>query len=344
MYKKIKNAKNLPKEWDILCKNNIYMSRSFLEFMEKVNYCNQSYHLFYKNKKLYTCFMMFERKFNLFIFTKYKINVPMKFIYLPLSVSHPSIIWNKDKEEVTKILHKMKGIKILINIDKEELKGFSKGHYLPICILENRWKNWDDYLNDMRANYRRRINQALKKGQNIEYELLKNNKDFTDEMYNLYEQVFNHSEYSLEKLSADFFRNDISKTILLKIDNKIEAFIQIIEDRKNDMLIFEFCGYNYEIAHEYDIYYNMLAKITKYAIDNKFKYIQFGQTAYDAKLKFGAKMYYNYYLLSHSNKLINWIIKKNNSFLQYKVTDYNFNVFKEEENKDESNASKTKTT
>lgn len=331
MYKRIENAKDLPKEWDKLCKNNIYMSKKFMMFMEKVNYCNQSYHLFYKNSKLYTGFMMFERRFNLFIFTnKYKINLPMKFIYLPLSVSHPSIVWNEDKAEVNKVLNSMKGIKIIINVDTEELDNFSKGHYLPICILENKWNTFDEYLDSMRASYRRRINQALKKGEAITYELLPNNKDFTLEMYNLYEQVFDHSEYSLEKLTVDFFRNDIAKTILLKINNKIEAFIQLIEDRNNDMLIFEFCGYNYEIAHEYDIYYNMLSEITKYAIDNKFKYVQFGQTAYDAKLKFGAKMYYNYYLLSHSNKFINALIRKYNDKLQYKVVDYDFNVFKED--------------
>lgn len=331
MYKRIENAKDLPKEWDKLCKNNIYMSKKFMMFMEKVNYCNQSYHLFYKNNKLYTGLMMFERRFNLFIFTnKYKINLPMKFIYLPLSVSHPSIVWNEDKTELTKVLNSMKGIKIIINVDTEELDNFSKGHYLPICILENKWNTFDEYLNSMRASYRRRINQALKKGEAITYELLPDNKDFTLEMYNLYEQVFNHSEYSLEKLTADFFRNDIAKTILLKINNKIEAFIQLIEDRNNDMLIFEFCGYNYEIAHDYDIYYNMLSEITKYAIDNKFKYVQFGQTAYDAKLKFGAKMYYNYYLLSHSNKFINALIRKYNDKLQYKVVDYDFNVFKED--------------
>lgn len=329
VYKRIESAKDLPKEWDRLCKDNIYMSRKFLQFMEKVNYCNQSYHLFYKNKKLYSCFMMFERKFNLFIFTKYKINVPMKFIYLPLSVSHPSIVWNDDKDEVNEILSKMKGIKILINIQDEELNGFAKGHYLPICVINNRWNSWDEYINSMRSSYRRRINQALKKGEVIKYELLENNKDFTDEMYDLYEQVFNHSEYSLEKLTADFFRNDLAKTILLKIDDKIEAFIQIIEDRNNDMLIFEFCGYNYDIASDYDIYYNMIAKIVDYAIENKFKYIQLGQTAYDAKLKFGADMFNNYYLLSHSNKFLNWLIHKNNDFLQYKVEDYNFNVFKD---------------
>ena len=330
MYRRIDSAKDLPKEWDGLCEKNIYMSRSFLTFMEKVNPCRQSYHLFYEGDRLYSCFMMFERRFNLFIFTKYKINMPMKFIYLPLSVSHPSIIWGEDKTEVAKALHKMKGIKIIINVDGEELEGFAKGHYLPICILENRWKTFEDYIGSMRASYRRRINQALEKGKSITYEELPDNRDFTDEMYGLYEQVFDHSEYSLEKLTADFFRNDISKTILLKIGGKTEAFLQLIEDRKNDMLIFEFCGYDYAIAHEYDIYYNMLATISRYAIEHGFRYVQFGQTAYDAKMKFGAKMFYNYYLLSHSNPLINWLIKRHNGFLQYKVTDYHFNVFKDE--------------
>ena len=329
MYQRIERAKDLPPEWDELCEKNIYMSRTFMDFMERVNPCNQSYHLFYQGEKLYSCFMMFERRFNLFIFTKYHVNVPMKFVYLPLSVSHPSIVWSEDKTEVGKTLRKMKGIKIIINVGEEELEGFAKGHYLPICVLENRWNTWEDYLGSMRSSYRRRIHQALEKGKEIQYLELANNQDFTDEDYQLYEQVFNHSEYSLEKLTADFFRNDIAKTILLQIDGKTQAFLQLIEDPGNEMLIFEFCGYNYEIAHQYDIYYNMLAYIARYAIDHGFRYVQFGQTAYDAKLKFGATMYYNYYLLSHRNPLLNYLINKKNSYLQYKVTDYHFNVFKD---------------
>ena len=343
MYKRYEHAKDLPPEWDKLCEKNIYMSSAFLDFMEKVNPCNQSYHLFYQGDKLYSCFMMFERRFNLFIFPKYRIQVPMKFIYLPLSVSHPSIVWSEDKTEVDNTLRRMKGIKILINIDKEELKGFSKGHYLPICILENQWSTWEEYIGSMRASYRRRIHQALDKGQKIDYCILENNQDFTDEMYELYEQVFDHSEYSLEKLTAAFFRNTIAKTILLNIDGKTEAFLQLIEDRQNNMLIFEFCGYNYAISHEYDIYYNMLAYIARYAIDHNFRYVQFGQTAYDAKMKFGAKMFYNYYLLNHSNRFLNFLIKKYNHFLQYKVKDYHFNVFKDGVD-NEDHAGKAQTT
>ena len=328
MYKVLKFAKNLPNEWDVLCKNNIYMNKNFLSFMEEVNYCNQSYYLFYDdNNKLYACFMMFERKFNLFIFTKLKINCKMKFIYLPLSVSHPSFVFEKITDEIEEVLNKLKGIKILINTQNEEIKNFHKGHYLPICILENKWNTFDEYMKNLRAHYRRRFNQALKKGQNIEFELLENNKNFNNNLYSFYEQVFNKSEYSLEKLNLDFFKNDLAKTVILKIDKKEQGFIQIIKNKVEDMLIFEFTGYNYEVQKEYDLYINMLLYMIKYGIENNFKYIQLGQTAYDAKLKTGAKMYYNYFLLSHSNKFLNYLIKKNINFLEYKIKEYNFNVF-----------------
>ena len=83
MYKLIKKAKELPEEWNKLCDKNIYMQKNFLMHMENVNNCNQSYHLFYKNDELYSCFMMFEKKSNLFMFANnLDIKVKMKFIYL----------------------------------------------------------------------------------------------------------------------------------------------------------------------------------------------------------------------------------------------------------------------
>lgn len=342
IHKVIQYAKDLPGEWNELCKNNIYMEKDFLTFMERVNYCNQSYHLFYRNNKLYSGFVMFERKFNLFIFTKRKFFCSIKFIYLPLSVSHPSIVFGDDTGEVAKVLNRMKGIKLLLNIAHENLDHFIKGHYLPICVLDNKWNTFDEYMDDLRSSYRRRIKQALKQGENLQIEVLEDNKDFTQEMYALYEQVFNNSEYSLEKLSLDFFRNDIAKTILFKAGGKTEAFVQLIDNRPENMLIFEFVGYNYEKLLDYDLYYNILIYITKYGIENGFRYIQYGQTAYDPKLRFGPKMYYNYFLVSHSNKFLNWLLKKNIHRLEYKVQEYHFNVFKEAKNS-ENNVGKAKT-
>ena len=330
MHKKFERATDLPNEWDLLCKNNIYMSRHFMSFMEKVNPCNQSYHTFYENGELSSGFMMFERKFNLFIFTKFKIKVKMKFVYLPLSASESSIIFGADNTEASSVLHDMKGIKIIINTDKHEsLDGFAKGHYLPVCIVDLKWKTFDEYLKSLRSSYRYRYKKALKKGAKIEYTILSDNNDFTHEMYGLYEQVFNHAEYSLEKLTHDFFKSDISKIVCMKIEQKTVAFVQIIEHQ--DMLIFEFGGYDYKIAHEYDLYHNMLLYMMKYAIENGFKKVHYGQTAYDAKMKLGCELYEKFFLLSHSNKIINFLINKFSRRLEYKydANDWKFNVFKE---------------
>lgn len=329
MYKKYSYANDLPKEWDDFCMNkNIYMKKDFLEYMEKVNYCKQSYHAFFKDDKIYSCFMMFEKKFNLFIFTRIKIKRKIKFIYLPLSASESSIIFDQDTSELSKVLNDMKGIKLILNSDEhEKIPNFTQGYYLPVCILENRWNNFDEYMDNLRANYRRRYNQAIKKGKDIEFEILKDNNDFTEYMYGLYEQVFNNASYSLEKLNLDFFKNNFSKIICLKIKGKTEAFIQIIEN--GETLIFEFGGYNYDLNHQYDLYLNMLLEITRYGISKGFQYIHFGQTAYDCKLKFGATMYYKYLLVSHKNKFINWMLHKGIHLLEYKPKEYKFNVFKE---------------
>jgi hypothetical protein len=321
------NAADLPEEWDELCKDNVYMSRRFLAFMDKANPCRQSYHAFYENGRIYSCFMMFERKFNLFIFTPLNIKCNMKFVYLPLSASEPSIVFGKDTTEIEQALHSMKGIKIVINVDKQDaLKGFAQGHYLPVCVIGLKWDTFDEYMGSLRSSYRYRYKKALKRGSKIKYEILADNNCFTREMYGLYEQVFDHAEYSLEKLPLEFFKNDLSKIICMEIDGKIEAIIQIIEN--NDTLIFEFGGYNYAIARQYDLYHNMLLYMMKYAIDNGFKKIHYGQTAYDAKMKLGCNLYDKFFLLSHSNRFINYLIHKYTGFLEYKADNWDFNVFK----------------
>ena len=331
MYQRFKRAEDLPKEWDVLCKDNVYLLRDFLAFMEKANPCSQSYHAFYENGKLNSCFVMFERKFNLFIFTPLNIKVNMKFIYLPLSASESSIIFCDDNSEMEQVLHTIKGVKIIINTDKgETLQGFTQGAYLPVCILDLKWSTFEEYISSLRSNYRYRYKKALKKGDKIGYEILSDNNNFNPKMYELYEQVFDHAEYSLEKLEPEFFKNDISKIVNMKVDGNTVAMIQMIEDKKR--LIFEFGGYNYEVAHKYDLYHNMLLFMLRYAIENGFSQVHYGQTAYDAKMKLGCKLYEKYYLLSHSNRLINFFIKRLTHYMEYKYNpaDWDFNVFRSE--------------
>lgn len=325
--KYFKSAVDLPKEWDGFVAGNIYMSRHILLSMERVSPYKPKYYMQVNDKNEPTaCFISFEKKHNLFTFVSWLyLPVKINFIYLLLSANASGI---KFIEDIGPMLNTIKGLKIILNTKKQEnLSFFVQGVYLPSITLINRWDTLDEYLNSLRSSYRHRYNRALKLGSGIKKRILKNNnEEFTEEMYRLYEQVYNKSKYKLEKLELDFFKNNFSKVVVLEVDGDPQAFVQLIE--ADDKLIFEFGGFNYKLNHRYDLYLNMLLTIVEYGINHKFKYIDFGQTAEDAKMKLGCYMESRHMLISHSNKLINYILKASINFISYKQKIYNFNVFK----------------
>jgi hypothetical protein len=322
-----KQAVDLPPFWDDLVKGNVYMSRQFLQFMESVNNCNQEYGLCYQDKKPVACFVVFKKKYDLFTFTDL-INLPVEisFIYLPLSVSEAGIKFNLDIGDQLKTIN---GLKIILNThDDEDLSNFVKGNHLPTCVMDISWESLEEYFAALRSNYRHRCKKALKVGKSIEKRLLENTQEFSREMYGLYEQVYDNSKYKLEKLEYGFFKNDFSKIIVFEVDDHPEAFVQLIEN--GDQLIFEFGGFNYQNNHRYDLYANMLLTILEYGINNKFKKIDFGQTAEDAKLKLGCYLDKKFLLISHSNRFLNFLLKRTIALISYKQKRYDFNPFRKE--------------
>jgi len=187
--------------------------------------------------------------------------------------------------------------------------------------------SFEDYMAGLRANYRYRYNKALKLGKPLQKRILNDPSEFTPEMYRLYEQTFENSKYKLEKLSLEFFRNTISKTIVFNADGAALAFVQLIENGKR--LIFEFGGFDHARCHTYDLYINMLLEIVRYACENGFRYIDFGQTAEEAKLKLGGYLERKNLWLWHSNRWLRWIFQKNTNMVAYRQKEYCFNVFRD---------------
>jgi len=318
-------AVDLPASWDDFTEGNIYLSKNILDSMERVSDCKPKYFMHYDKEELIACFMLFEKRHNLFTLHKWpNIQAKINFIYLLLSANAPGIKFSQDIGET---LNNISGLKAVFNLKEgENLSSFAKGVYLPSMTLANRWESLDEYLDSIRSGYRYRYRKALKLGSVLNKRILKSNEEFTKEMYGLYEQVYNNSDYKLEKLSYDFFKNDFSKIVVFELNNLPVAFVQLIEDK--DRLIFEFGGFNYQLNHQYDLYINMLLAIVQYGIENNFKVIDFGQTAEDAKMKLGCKMDNRYIWIGHSNKILNYLIKRGIVYLSYKQKFYNFNVFK----------------
>lgn len=319
----------VPQEWDTVIGDNIYLSRTFLAFMESVDKCEQKYYALYDDGVLDSVFMTYVRKkYNLAMFTNFNLYQKMTMVYVPLSVTRPGIAYNKHLSEVMDYIKTIKGPKMILNIEDVEPRGYAKGLTCPKCILDNTFDSFQGYLDSLRSNYRYRYNKCFKKSSPLKIEYLEDNKNFTQEMYECYLQVYNKSRIRVEKLPIDFFRGEFFKIFVLKKEEKAVGFGQMLENGTE--LIFEFVGVDYEYNAEYDIYHRILLEIVKYGIENGFKTIDFGQTADESKLKLGSKYTMLYAYLHHSNRLINAINKKLAKYIEYKPVTTDYKVFKED--------------
>ncbi len=319
----------VPLEWEKIIGDNIYLSIQFLSFMEQIDKCQQHYYMIYNDDKLDTIFMTYKRdNYNLGMFTKINLVQKITMIYVPLSVTRPGIVYGKHFDKALDIIKKIKGPKMIFNIEDLNIKGWAKGLTCPKCIFYNKFSSFEEYLQKLRSNYRHRYKKVFERSKDLKLEYLVDNKDFTEEMYDCYLQVYNKSRVKIEKLDINFFRGSFFKIFVLKKEDEVVGFGQMLENGKE--LIFEFVGVNYKYNNEYDVYHRILLEIVKYGIENGFETIDFGQTADESKLKLGSKYTELYVYLHHSNPINNFINRKMASFLEYKPIKTEFRIFKEE--------------
>lgn len=328
------SASNLPKEWDSFVGSNIYLKRGFLDFLSKVQNLSFIYCVFRYDGKINSIIVTHKSLFDINMFTDKK-PVFKKFanlVYLPLSISRPSLILGSEtKAEAEKYLMKLPGWNAIINTPEElKIAGFSSGYTCPRCTLDVHWNSFDEYLSSFRSGYRRRCNQAVKKSSPLVLNFLKDNALFDDVLYGQYLQVLENSRIRLEKLNIDFFRDSRFRIMTASLNNEKVGFLQLLENGSE--LIFEFVGFEHSLNARYDIYHRFLLEIIKYGIEHKFKTIDFGQTADDAKLKLGCGYTFLRTHLRHKNPVINLGIKLMINKMQYRFDkEPGFNVFKEKQ-------------
>jgi len=318
-----KNAKDLPSQWDKAIGGNFALLKDNLILLESVNPCNQRYVVF-KNGETESILIHYELKLNIFCFSRLKLNLTITIIGIPCSVSEGGYSFNiENRHEIKAYLKNLKGAKVILNGEGDlDFLGFAKGYTLPTCVMDIHWNSFQEYLSHLRSHYRYRYKKALEKIKNLS--IVKVEEGFSEELYSLYEQVYNKSQYKLEKLSADFFQKAKATIFEFKREEQSIAFVQYtIYDKE---LIFLFGGLNYKLNKEYDLYQNMLLHIVNIAIENKCTSLNLGQTAEEMKCKLGAYQQSKYLYVQHSNKIINYIAAKLINVLSYKIKDFKFKV------------------
>lgn len=325
------NVKELPDQWDELAGENIFLKKCFLEHLEKVNYCGQTYNLLLKDNQLQAAYVDYLLRLDVFTFSVISWNIPVRIMGIPCSVSKQGFSVRSGFEKLlVEHFRRKKGAKLILN-STTNLPA-KRGETLPSCKMEVCWNNFNQYLKSLRSSYRYRVKKAQEKWQQVRIELIKP-EDFDLSCYRLYEEVFNRSEEKLEKLNIDFFRAFPLPSVIIKasFNEKILGFIQLVENGSE--LIFLFIGFDHKLNRSFDIYNNLLLEIIKFAIDKGYKVIDLGQTAEETKLKLGSKLLRKGMYISHSMDWLDKLANRNINLLSYKVPAYDFHVFKEEGDK-----------
>lgn len=274
----------------------------------------------------------YNQKINIFTFGKLKLNLPFTIIAPPISID--DVGFNGDIDSLIEDLQKKSKftIYLFLNLRQEHVynlknKTIGIGHTLSSCILNtNDYSTFDDYKNSLRSQYRRRLNKAIIKAEDLVIDKI-NNHNFDENLYNLYLQVLEHNEkYKLETLPIDFFKNSECEIYTFKANTKTLAFVMINHNKQSTYFIFG--GLDYEFRDKYDLYYNMLIFVIKNGIENKSSIINFGQTAEDTKCRLGCKLNLRYMICFSSSLVLNFIINKFFKNFDYKNENKDFNVFK----------------
>ena len=325
-----RHAENLPAEWDTLTDGDPYMRRNFLSFIERTEMDYQpAYYLFYDADILDSCFVAFcNRKFDIAMFTKITFFRKVTLIYLPMSVTRPGIVFGKLRREVLETIKKIKGYKLVLNMEDEDAPGFATGLTCPKCILDVRWKTYKEYASSLRSDYRNRLKKVFSRSKGLRIRPIDNGKEFDDALYRMYLNVLDHSKTKIETLSREYFKGPFFKILVAEAEGQAVGFVQLLENGKE--LIFEFVGLDYRFNSEYQVYQRLLNEIIKYGIENHFERIDFGQTADEIKLKLGCRYEYLYAWLHHSDKIVNFFCKKFAHKIVYRPVEANYRVFKRE--------------
>ena len=325
MIKVFTKAADLPNAWDDIFIENKYMLKNQLLILEKCNPCSQSYVLI--NDR--SAFVIYKLKLNIFSYSKLNLAIPVYIIGVPCSISKQGyMLEHRDLEEFENYIKKQKKSCIILNSDDRFLSAFLiKGETLPTCKLNIFWNSFEDFILSLRSHYRYRLKKALNKAKSITMKKLEDNNMFDEKMYSLYEQVYEKSQYKLEKLGIDFFKLLPSSIHVFYLLDKPAAFVQLADN--NGELCFVFGGMDYDLNHKYDLYMNMLAFILKYGIENNYPAIDMGQTAEDTKMKFGCYQQKKYMYIYHPNFIVRFLIKLFSEKLSYKAVGLKLNLFKE---------------
>jgi len=327
---KASRATDLPASWDSLAVD-YFQTTEFLDHAEKYNPCSQRYYALYDQGTLITGLIMYTLRLDLFTYLSLPSPFRMHIIGIPCSVSSNGVVGSE--AHLTTLLEYLKGEQkgfiLVLNLGSAtDLDGFICGKTLPTVVLEKSFESWDDYLNTLRADYRRRIKRLARPFTRVN---MKHGgcSGFDKLMYDQYLAVLKRSKGKLETLSLDFFQNLPSSfylTTLFDQEKVIGWFISTVFREKH---YFFMGGIDYSLNRQCNTYFNVLIEVLREGFKRRASRIDLGQTAEVPKIRMGGQIVEKYMLGYHSNRIFRKLLVTGKGLLEYSAIFQQPRVFKE---------------
>ncbi|MGV8075653.1 MAG: peptidogalycan biosysnthesis protein [Syntrophobacteraceae bacterium] len=124
--------------------------------------------------------------------------------------------------------------------DNLKSMGFLKLYNLPNSVLDIRWNSFSEYVEGLRKKYRQVMKKNLSRINNngIQVSLHEDWASIGKDLWPLYMNVYNKSDYKFEKLTEKFFESmplhmqGGSKVILFRSMEKTVAFVLFVEENQ----------------------------------------------------------------------------------------------------------------
>jgi predicted N-acyltransferase len=179
-----------------------------------------------------------------------------------------------------------------------EQAGFLRVPSLPMNEFPPICTDFDDYIEQQTSRERNKIRRTRKKLAKGGITVLHLQGEeaiaqLSDDVYRLYEGVYEKSETRFEHLPLEFFRElarqlpeEIRYTFLLQGDRPVAFSTQVAYRGR---VYFLWLGVDYDLVREYDLYFNVLYEDLDTALKLQPELIYFGQNASHVKLRLGCR-------------------------------------------------------
>ena len=187
------------------------------------------------------------------------------------------------------------------------LHGFSIEPDLPVAVLEIKGDFYSGLKQHIRSDFRRRMRKAkvLRIEEHDGYPAF-----VADRLYELYLNVYHHSEFAFEKLNSRFFEKigPVAKYVLYWEDETLIGFCLLLCGGKR--MHYKYLGMDYERGRTHGLYFIMSLSHIDICLRDGYSIYQTGPTAYAFKERLGSTLQPVSLYFRHRNPIINWAISR----------------------------------